>query len=322
MQRPEALNRIDIEPSLQDEAARAGWLYYVGGMTQDQIAVELKVSRQRAQRLVSRAMAEGLIHVRLDHNIGACMALEAALLKRFPLQHVRVAPSLGPEVDPTRAIAGPAAALLESFLRRPDPLIVALGTGRALRAMVDELVPMQAEHHRFVSLIGNIAPDGSASFYDVIMRIADKVHAPHFPMPVPVMSDTAEERAFLMRLRPVQTIIALAEQADVTFVGVGQMGNDAPLFVDGFVSRGMLSDLQRQGAVGEIVSWVFDQNGHYIDSDRNALVGGLRIEAGREKPVIGVAAGKSKVTAIHAALFGHIINGLVTDERTAEALLA
>ena len=59
------------EPTLQDEAARAGWLYYVAGMTQDQIAAELGVSRQRAQRLVSRAMAEGLIHVRLNHRIGS-----------------------------------------------------------------------------------------------------------------------------------------------------------------------------------------------------------------------------------------------------------
>ena len=55
---------MSAEPTLQDEAARAGWLYYVAGMTQDQIALELGVSRQRAQRLVSRAMAEGLIATR------------------------------------------------------------------------------------------------------------------------------------------------------------------------------------------------------------------------------------------------------------------
>ena len=61
------MSRTDPEPTLNDEAARAGWLYYVGGLTQDQIATELGVSRQRAQRLVSRAMAEGLIHVRLNH---------------------------------------------------------------------------------------------------------------------------------------------------------------------------------------------------------------------------------------------------------------
>ena len=37
----------ESEPSQSDDAARAGWLYYVAGMTQDQIAKELGVSRQR-----------------------------------------------------------------------------------------------------------------------------------------------------------------------------------------------------------------------------------------------------------------------------------
>ena len=86
------MNKFDPEPSLQDEAARAGWLYYVGGLTQDQIAAELGVSRQRAQRLVSRAMAEGLIHVRLNHRIGACLDLESELTARFGLSRCRVSP--------------------------------------------------------------------------------------------------------------------------------------------------------------------------------------------------------------------------------------
>ena len=77
------MKKHDTEPTPTDDAARAGWLYYVGGMTQDQIAGELGVSRQRAQRLVSRAMAEGLIHVRLNHHIGACMDMEAALTQRL-----------------------------------------------------------------------------------------------------------------------------------------------------------------------------------------------------------------------------------------------
>src|SRR5690606_568602 len=42
-----------------DDAARAGWLYYVAGNTQDQIAAKLGISRQSAQRLVSLAVSEG-----------------------------------------------------------------------------------------------------------------------------------------------------------------------------------------------------------------------------------------------------------------------
>jgi DNA-binding transcriptional regulator LsrR (DeoR family) len=310
------------EPSLQDEAARAGWLYYVAGMTQDQIANELGVSRQRAQRLVSRAMAEGLIHVRLNHRIGACLDLEAALRDRFGLDRVRVAPALGPGADAVRALAPAAAAELERFLRMPEPLVIALGTGRAMRGMVDAMVEIDAPQHRLVSLIGNIAPDGSASFFDVVMRIADKVRAPHYPMPVPVISPTPEENAAFHRLPPVQKVVALAETADVIFVGVGQMSNDAPLLADGFVTRAELDEMQAAGASGEVAGWVFDSEGRYLDLGTNRRTGGVRVTPGLARPSIGVAAGASKVPSLHGALKSRIINGLVTDEPTARALLA
>jgi DNA-binding transcriptional regulator LsrR (DeoR family) len=316
------MSRTEHEPSPQDDAARAGWLYYVGGLTQDQIAAELGVSRQRAQRLVSRAMAEGLIHVRLNHRIGACLDLETALKDRFGLTRCRVAPDLGPGADGVQAIAPYAAAELERFLRMADPLVIALGTGRALRGTVDAMAPMEAEQHRLVSLIGNIAPDGSASFFDVVMRIADKVHAPHYPMPVPVISPTPEERAAFHALAPVQRVLDLARQAGVVFVGVGQMSDDAPLLKDGFVTRAELDEMQGAGAVGEVAGWVYDSAGTYLDLGTNRRTGGVRVEPGLARPSVGIASGPSKVPAIAAALKSHIINGLVTDESTARAILS
>lgn len=313
---------FETEPTAADEAARAGWLYYVAGMTQDQIAREMGVSRQRAQRLVSRAVAEGLIHVRLEHPIAVCLDLERALMDRFGLTRARVAPSLGPAGDATRAIAPAAAQELERILSRPDPLVIAFGTGRALRGMVDAMTAMDAPQHRLVSMIGNIAPDGSASFYDVIMRIADKVRAPHYPMPLPVISDTVEEFRAFTALAPIRRVRELAAQADVIFVGVGQMGDDAPLLADGFITRAELDALQSRGAVGEIAGWVFDADGQYIDRPDETRLGGVRVVPGLDRPAIGVAAGPSKVPGIRAALKARILNGLVTDEATARAVLA
>jgi DNA-binding transcriptional regulator LsrR (DeoR family) len=315
------MSRADAEATHQDEAARAGWLSYVGGLTQDQIAAELGISRQRAQRLVSRAMAEGLIHVRLNHRISTCLDLEAALKDRFGLGRVRVMPSLGPQADPVRAIAPGAAAELERFLGMAAPMTIALGTGRALRGMVDAMERMEALQHRLVSLIGNIAPDGSASFFDVVMRIADKVNAPHYPMPVPGISPTAEENAAFQALPAVRRIVELAGSADVVFVGVGQMSDDAPLLKDGFVSRAELDEMQAAGAVGEVAGWVFDSEGRYLDLGTNRRTGGVRVVPGLKRPCIGIAAGASKVPAIFGALKASIINGLVTDEPTAAALL-
>jgi DNA-binding transcriptional regulator LsrR (DeoR family) len=148
-----------------DDAARAGWLYYVGGMTRDQIAQELGVSRQRAQRLVSRAMAERLIHVRLEHRVSACLDLEARLTRKYGLRLCRVTLALADGIDPILSLAPTAAAEMERVLASAEPQVIALSTGRTLRASVEALTQMVAEQHKIVILIGNIAPDGSASYY-------------------------------------------------------------------------------------------------------------------------------------------------------------
>lgn len=317
------MSLIEPDTSADDQAARAAWLYYVGGLTQDQIASEMGVSRQRAQRLVSRAVASGLIHVRLNHHLASCLALESALRERFNLVICRVVPGLGPDRDPVRAIAPAAAAEMERVLREPRPRVIALGTGRALRGMIEALGTIEAPQHRLVSLIGNIAPDGSASYYDVIMRLAEKVHAPHYPMPVPVISETSREKEQFLALGPVRKVRELAGAADAAFVGVGQMSQDAPLLTDGFLKPSELIEVQQAGAVGEVVGRIFDVNGRYMDLPINERLGSLHAPATRpDRPVIGVAAGPSKIPAIAAALRGGLLNGLVSDEPTARGVLA
>ncbi|MCE6953021.1 sugar-binding transcriptional regulator [Cereibacter sphaeroides] len=316
------IDRPDSEPTPLDDAARAGWLYYVAGLTQDQIARELGTSRQRAQRLVSRAISERLIHVRLEHRVSACLDLEAALIRRFGLKLARVAPSLGAEVDPLPSIAPTAAAEIERVLRSEKPTVVAFGTGRSLRATVEEMTSMVCEHHKIVSLNGNISADGSASYYDVIFRIADRIRAPHYPMPMPVIAQTAEERELFHSLKPVQSVLRLARNAGVTFVGVGQMGEDAPLLKDGFITEAELREMQDLGAVGEVAGWVYDSAGRYLETSINQRVAGVRVNVADDRAVIAIAGGRRKLAALAAGLKGNLFNGLITDELTARALLA
>src|SRR6218665_222451 len=82
----EMAKRSEAAHGRLDDAARAGWLYYVAGRTQDEIAAAMGISRQSAQRLVSLAVAERLIKVRLDHPIAECLELAQKLKERFDLR--------------------------------------------------------------------------------------------------------------------------------------------------------------------------------------------------------------------------------------------
>ncbi len=97
------------------------------------------ISRQSAQRLVSLAVAERLIKVRLDHPIAACLELGHQLREKFDLKHVEIVPSDPGASSTTIGIAEAAAAEIERWLKRPDPIVLAIGTGRTLKAAVDQL---------------------------------------------------------------------------------------------------------------------------------------------------------------------------------------
>ncbi|CDZ56447.1 sugar-binding transcriptional regulator [Neorhizobium galegae] len=312
--------RSDTQGRL-DDAARAGWLYYVAGRTQDEIAAAMSISRQSAQRLVSLAVAERLIKVRLDHPIAACLELAEGLRKKYDLKHVEVVPSDPVGGSSTVGIAEAGAAEIERWLKRPDPIVIAVGTGRTLKAAVDQLPPMECPQHRIVSLTGNIGPDGSAAFYNVIFSMADAIKARHFPMPLPVLCSSAEERVTLHDQALVRSTLELGAQADVTFVGIGELGPDGPLCVDGFLGKEEMQKLVREGAAGEICGWVYDNQGRLLANSINDRVASVPIPSRETSSVIGLAQGRRKFQAISAALKGNIINGVITDEATAEQLL-
>ncbi|MBS3650302.1 sugar-binding transcriptional regulator [Pseudaminobacter sp. 19-2017] len=313
--------RVEATIGRHDDAARAGWLYYVAGNTQDQIASKLGVSRQTAQRLVSLAVSEGLIKVRLDHPIAECLQLGEKLKSRFALDLVEVVPSDPGNSSTTIGVAEAAATEIEKRLRSPQPVVMAIGTGRTLKAAIEQLAPMECPQHKIISLTGNIAPDGSAAYYNVIFTIADLIKARAYPMPLPVIASSPAEREMLHSQPMIRQTMALAAEADVTFVGIGDLGPNAPLYVDGFITEAELKALQKAGAVGEIVGWAFDRDGRMIEGLTNERVAAAPLPSREKSLVVALAMGETKLPAIRAALNRRLVNGIITDERTASALV-
>lgn len=113
-----------------------------------------------------------------------------------------------------------------------------------------------------------------------------------------------------------------AQGADFAFVGIGELNEAPPLLTDGFINQKELDALIAAGGAGEIVGWAYDEHGVQIDGLTNARVASVPLSQPPAFPTIGVARGGNKLRAIRAALAGRWINGLITDETTASALVA
>ena len=83
---------------------------------------------------VSLAVTERLIKVRFDHPLGRCLELSEKLRGAYGLSSCEVVPADPASNSDTLGIAEAAAAEMEKYLVSQHPVIVALGTGRTLRA--------------------------------------------------------------------------------------------------------------------------------------------------------------------------------------------
>ncbi|PZO64801.1 MAG: DNA-binding transcriptional regulator [Paracoccus denitrificans] len=300
-----------------EQAARAAWLAHVGGRTQDEIAGIMGLSRQSVQRLVAQAMSEGLVKIRIDHPFAECMDMAARLSERWGLAFCDIAPADAPDVGVPHHLS----AVMEDWLRKPEPLTLAIGTGRTLRAAVAQLPHLDCAQHRIVSLTGNIATDGSTAYYNVLFSLAEHVTARSFPLPLPVILQTAKERPTMTSQPGIRRVLDMSSAAQVAFVGLGALDEKAPLLLDGFIGQKDLDALIAAGAVGEITGWAYDADGQLIDGLSNNRVASAPIPPRDSTLVIGAAAGAGKVPALRGALSGGLINGLITDLTTAHELL-
>ncbi|BAS58080.1 MULTISPECIES: sugar-binding transcriptional regulator [Leptolyngbya] len=305
-----------------DLAAHAAWLYYIGGNTQEEVASKLNVSRQAAQRLVALAVSEKLIKFRLDHPLKECIELAESLRDKFQLSLCEVVPSDTSKNDDLSGIGVCAAGYLETYLLAKAPTILAFSSGRTLRAMVEQIPAMDQPQHKIISIIGNLSHYGRAGRYEVVMHLADRVGSQAYPVPTPVVATSVEERQLLQTQRSFITVKTLAEQAKVTFVGIGHIVWNAPLHQDGFINDEEVAKLIELGAVGEIAGWAYNYEGVLLQEGINSRVASVPLQQPAQRLVIGVAGSEKKAEAILAAMRGKLITGLVTDKAVAEAILA
>lgn len=140
-------------------------------------------------------------------------------------------------------------------------------------------------------------------------------------MPLPVLVRNPSELANLHKLEHIARTRALCKAADATFVGIGHVDESSPFVRDGFISIKESRMLMKVRAVGEIVGWAYDQDGQLIPGLTNDQVSSAPPPPGNERPVVGLAVGQEKVRATLGALRGNLVNSLITDEATAQAIL-
>jgi DNA-binding transcriptional regulator LsrR (DeoR family) len=311
--------------SLRDEetsmATRAAWLHYAGGLTQSEVAKRLGLSSLKAHRLIMKANQEGLVKVYIDSDVSECVELEQKLCERFNLNYCEVAPDFDSDDLPLKALGICGAQFLKREIENGETALIGVGHGRTLAACVEYLPRTINKNVRFVSLLGGLTRKFAANPHDVIHRLADRVAADAYVMPVPFFANTVEDRDVLFNQRGVLDVFNLANSADLLFVGIGTVEREASLVATGMIEMSEIEEIKRGGGVGEFLGHFFDSKGQPIETALSNRTFTLSRDSLRDRRIVAVAGGKFKSRAIRAVLESGFLSGLITDERSARELM-
>ena len=302
-------------------AVRAAWLHVVAGLTQAAVAKRLGVTSVKAHRLIARAVDAGMVKVTVDGPMVDCIQLEDALVRRFGLQQAEVAPDLGEDGLPLRALGVAGANFLRREIETGADAVIGLGHGRTLAAAVAALPRFEAGAVRFVSLLGGLTRNYAANPHDVMHSLAAKTGAQAFVLPVPFFANSAEDRAILLSQPGVQEIFDMSRGAALKVVGIGTADESAQLVASGMIEPDEIAEITRIGGVGEMLGHFFDARGRVVTTTLGSRLLAVTLDGPGKGRIVAIAGGSAKVAAIRAVLESGRLTGLITDEPTARALL-
>ncbi|WP_312925911.1 transcriptional regulator LsrR [Atlantibacter hermannii] len=297
--------------------ARVAWCYYHDGLTQNDIGERLGLPRLKISRLLEKGRQSGVIRVQINSRYEGCLALETALAERFDLRLARVLPALNTPPMNTRLGIGAAQSLMGVL--EPGQLL-AVGFGEATMSCLQHLSGfISSQQIRLVTLSGGVGP-----YMTGIGQLDAACSVSIIPAPLRVSSPEVAE--ILKRESSVRDVLLAASAADVAVVGIGSVNQkrDATILRSGYISEGEQLMYARKGAVGDILGYFLQADGEQVDDlpIHRELLGISLTELAQLPTIVGVAGGEDKADAIYAALRSRRINGLVTEEATARAVLA
>lgn len=311
------LSQHDMEA--QQVRARVAWLYFVGGLTQQDIADQLGLTRLRVNKILGQVRSDGSVAVDIRLPLVNCIELEQRLTGKFGLRHVSVVPALDDEGEQQRVIGDAAGALLDRILQ--NGMGLGVGWGKTLKAGLRRLTPRPLAESWVTSVMGGLTRGSGSSTFEVATGYARAISAECYYLTAPLYFPTPESRAMLLSHYGISETMRRARSVDVALVSCGDMTTRSLLVKTPTVSEN-LESLLSANAVGDILGVFLGPDGQPVDHPLNERVLSLTPKELMSVPHSILASGALyKLPILKAILKAGYVNCLVTDEHCAAAIL-
>lgn len=302
-----------------DVKTRIAWLYYVEGMTQDEVANLVGMNRSRVLRILASARQDGTVQIRVTTRMSRCVELERELESRWSLSRAIVVPE--PQ-DPNRLreiIGAEVGAYMSQAVT--SNMTVGLGWGKTLTSGVPSIEPRVGEGVKVLSMLGGLTRVSAINPSEFAWRVADRLSAECYMLAAPVYAPDPRTREALMTHPGIAEVFTRAQSLDMAVLSVGDLTPHSVFSEYGLLTRDEIASLEAAGAVGDLLCHFIDADGNVIDhpiNKRVLAVDPLSLRGTRQ--IVLASGGWHKLTVIRAALKLLRPTVLIVNEVVAERL--
>jgi DNA-binding transcriptional regulator LsrR (DeoR family) len=300
-------------------AAQVARQYYLEGVSKVDIADQLGISRFRVARLLDSAREAGMVRIEIGLPGGNLDAgLSAELCSAFGLKHA-FAFNFPDDDEPAlrRRIGEAAGQALMDIVTPGD--VLGMSWARSLSELTAALTRMPP--CPIVQMTGAVPPPRGRDLLDLVRSVARIGGGPAHVFYAPMIVDDAETAAAIRRQADVAGAFALVPSVTITMLAIGAWGPGLSTVYDAF-SETEREAIARLGVCAEMAGVFLGADGRPVET---ALDSRMIVTPGASLAkipcVIAVAYGVSKTAAVHAAIRGRMIHGLITHASLARALL-
>ena len=300
---------------------KIAYWYYTLGLTQDEIARRLSMTRQKVNQMIRSLESQGIISISIHGFERDHIALESRLEEQFNLNEVLVVSDYGEKETAIYRVANVAAQYLDEIITQG--MRIGVSWGRTLSRVISELPYHSRPDCSVVQLLGARNTAISSEKSDEISRnLANRLDCPCYMLYAPAIVNHPETRTWLMREENIRQSFELMQQCDLALVGVGELTDTSTLVKGGYVSAAEAEQLKESGFSADMNMNLICQDGTTRDNPFESRIMAADLDCLRQiRNTVAVAAGETKAEAAAACFRTGAVNTAIIDESLARRIL-
>jgi DNA-binding transcriptional regulator LsrR (DeoR family) len=212
--------------------------------------------------------------------------------------------------------------LMECLSTR-DWRTVGVSWGMTLRSAIERLPRQPQPGLEIVSMIGGTATGASFNAFGIASGFAERFEASYSLLAAPIYLPEGIDRELFLSQDIFGIQLRKCRALDAAVLVVGDVSPRSYLVATGLPREVAPEELIAAGAVGDLLGRFLDRDGAEIAHPLHARTVGVDLETlARIPEKILAAAGRHKVEIIRAVARRRLVDTLITDDVTAELLLA